>query len=120
MPAEIVAVANHKGGVGKSFTAVSLASGMERALDVDSFASYQEFFAEETIAVAHDELQFAPRSNLYACGFIRGDFGPRILPTLPYGNRRNVACITFGFAISEDITTIVRAVSKRMTSVLLL
>lgn len=50
MPAEIVAVANHKGGVGKSFTAVSLASGMAHAgwrtllVDCDAQANATSMF----------------------------------------------------------------------------
>jgi chromosome partitioning protein len=48
--AEIVAVANHKGGVGKSFTAVSLASGMAHAgwrtllVDCDAQANATSMF----------------------------------------------------------------------------
>ncbi|MGH3777008.1 MAG: ParA family protein [Pseudonocardiaceae bacterium] len=50
MPAEIIAVANHKGGVGKSFTAVSLASGMAHAgwrtllVDCDAQANATSMF----------------------------------------------------------------------------
>jgi chromosome partitioning protein len=50
VPAEIVAVANHKGGVGKSFTAVSLASGMAHAgwrtllVDCDAQANATSMF----------------------------------------------------------------------------
>lgn len=50
MTAEVIAIANHKGGVGKSFTAVSLASGLARAgwrtllVDVDPQANSTSMF----------------------------------------------------------------------------
>ena len=58
VPAEIIAVANHKGGVGKSFTAVSLAAGMAHAgwrtllVDCDAQANATSMFDPG------DEVQF--------------------------------------------------------------
>jgi chromosome partitioning protein len=58
VPAEIIAVANHKGGVGKSFTAVSLASGMAHAgwrtllVDCDAQANATSMFDPE------DQVEF--------------------------------------------------------------
>ena len=53
MPGEVIAVANHKGGVGKSFTAVNLAAGLAQGswstliVDIDPQANSTEMFGTE-------------------------------------------------------------------------
>jgi chromosome partitioning protein len=77
MPAEVVAIANHKGGVGKSFTAVSLSAGLAQAgwrvliVDCDAQANSTSMFDPE------DDVEF----DLYDVIVGEVDLGKVIRPT---------------------------------------
>jgi UDP:flavonoid glycosyltransferase YjiC (YdhE family) len=90
------------------------------SLGVEADMNFEAFLKNEIIAIAHDNLTIRAGGNLHPCGFLPGDFGPAVPEFNTDWEVERSCCITFGSAMTGDLSPIVGAASVVYSNVVVL